>query len=79
MNFETGTSYSREQLLAAFNSVCNKDNWKMPIDAIVEDPDYDMIKEAVAFFAGCKPSFEPIHGTDRVRVQAVGYYQAVGA
>lgn len=79
MNKETGTNYSREQLLAAFNSVCNKENWKMPIDSTVEDSDTDIVREAVIFFAGCEPRFEPIHGTDRLRCRAVGYYEAVGA
>lgn len=79
MSTETGTPYSREQLLAAFNTVCNKDNWKMPIDATIEEHDSDIIEEAIIFFAGCKPKFEPIHGTDRLRVRAVGYYEAVGS
>lgn len=79
MSTDTGTPYSREQLLAAFNKVCDKSNWKMPIDATIEDNDCDIIREAVIFFAGCEPRFEPIHGTDRLRCKAVGYYEAVGA
>ena len=79
MKTETGTSYSREHLLTAFNTVCNKSNWKMPIDATIEGDDSDVVSQAIIYFAGCAPSFEPIHGTERLRVRAVGYYQAVGA
>lgn len=79
MSTETGTPYTREQLLAAFNKVCDEVNWKMPIDATCESDDLDIITEAIIFFAGCRPTFEPIHGTELVRVRAVGYYEAVGA
>ena len=51
----------------------------MPIDATIEGDDSDVVSQAIIYFAGCAPSFEPIHGTERLRVRAVGYYQAVGA
>jgi hypothetical protein len=80
INPETGTSYSREELKAAFERVENSENWKNPINSIVKasDEELDAIKEAVIFFAGCVPTFLRLP-QDQVLVTAVGYYGAVGA
>jgi hypothetical protein len=68
----------------AFDAVADKANWKNPIDAVVDAYTRELVREAVIFFAGCVPSFEPLTGTTtggigRYRVKAVGYYNAVGA
>lgn len=71
-------SYTREQLHEAFTKVENKSNWKLPIDAVIQEDEIDITTEAIIYFAGCKPTFELING-GRFRCQAVGYYEAVGA
>lgn len=76
---DTFTTYPKEQLHEAFDKVCNPENWKLPIDATCTRADIDILSEAIVFFAGCRPTFEPIHGTDNYRVRAVGYYAAVGS
>lgn len=72
-------NYSRDELLQAFNKVCNKDNWKLPIDAMIERSEEEIIREAVIYFTGCEPSFQHVPGSGKSRVTAVGYYNAVGA
>lgn len=71
-------NYTREQLYDAFNKVCAV-NWKDPIDATIDSSDKDIVYEAVIFFTGSVPTFTPIMGTPYYRVQAVGYYEAVGS
>lgn len=71
-------NYTREQLLEAFTKVENKSNWKLPIDAVIQEEDMVVTSEAIIYFAGCKPTFELING-GRIRCKAVGYYEAVGA
>lgn len=78
MNPETGTRYSRAELKAAFERVQNAQNWKLPIDTVIPSKDKEVTEEAIIFFAGCRPYFvRGIKG--HLRVQAVGYYAAVGA
>lgn len=80
-----GRVVTRGELSQAFGQVANKANWKLPIDAVVDCDDLEkaMIAEAVVFFAGCKAKFSPAAGAKlprcRYRVQAIGYYAAVGA
>jgi hypothetical protein len=81
-----GTDVTRGELLAAFNRVANKLNWKLIIDALVELDEHRemaMIREAVIFFTGSVPTFAAIAGAAkpkcRYRVTAAGYYQTVGA
>lgn len=82
INTETGTKYSRAELKAAFELVENKENWKMPIvkALTLSNGQREVIEEAVVFFAGCRPTFTPIVNVPgKYLVEAVGYYNAVGA
>lgn len=88
-----GRNVTRATLREAFDRVADKTNWKNPIDAevVIESGDYEMetIREAVVFFAGCRPSFTFVRvvrrigandsGSNLYRVRAAGYYVAVGA
>lgn len=71
--------YTHDQLSDAFDSVADKGNWKLAIDAIVgSDADRRMIADAVIYFAGSIADFEELEdGT--FRVTADGYYASVGA
>lgn len=84
INPETGTIYSRFDLKEAFEAVQDPSNWKMPIDAAIPAYMEDVTREAVIFFAGCRPTFTVVNprarkSVRRLRCQAVGYYVAVGA
>lgn len=73
--------FSRAELSVAFDSVKNPQNWKMPINTVLRgtltDRQVQTIAAAVEFYAGCKASF--IRTAAGTKVEAVGYYQAVGA
>lgn len=71
--------YTVEQLQQAFTSVQNSEHWKNPISATINKVDQALVHEAIVYFAGCNPQFEPIMGTELLTVKAVGYYVAVGA
>lgn len=81
-----GHDVTRGELSAAFDRVANRDNWKDRIDVVVDvanDVELATIREAVVFFTGSVPTFEPRPGAGlpgcRYRVRAAGYYAAVGA
>jgi len=81
-----GVDVTRNALSQAFDSVANKTNWKLPIDAVVtindKNGNYErsLILEAVRFFAGCEAQISKCSmAGNKWRVRAVGYYAAVGA
>lgn len=77
--------YTRAQLSEAFDRVKSPVNWKLPIDAMLPGrltpSEKTVIEAAVIFYAGCSATFScEVHGRGyRTRVQAAGYYAAVGA
>lgn len=79
LNMLTKPEYTQEQLKEAFDTVCSKQHWKLPIDTTIENADLNLIEYAIIHFTGSVPTFTPIMGTAVVRVQADGYYIAVGA
>jgi hypothetical protein len=89
MNAATLASYYTDakvaELQAAFNRVAPKPNWKTAIDAIVivvNDAELATIAEAVTFYTGSIIMATVVRqdGMLRsVRVQAAGYYVAIGA
>jgi hypothetical protein len=86
-----GRPVTRGELLAAFNRVADRTNWKNSINAVITISTLDeknLIREAVIFFTGSVPAFIPVRvkllegereGLPLYRVQAVGYYAAIGA
>jgi hypothetical protein len=83
INRETGSIYSRQQLLDAFNVVANKANWKYPIyGEMIPEKDRDITKEAIIFFTGSAPSFRQVSNhfaPGYLIVTADGYYKTCGA
>ena len=81
--------FTRRELEEFFDTVANEENWKMPINKIVRLKGSREILgtyEAVRFFAGCTPEFHFTMTRDGLqeegpmfRVEAEGYYMAVGA
>lgn len=81
-----GRDVTRGELSAAFDRVASRVNWKDGIDVVVDvanDAELETIREAVVFFTGSDPTFEPLPGAElpgcRYRVRAAGYYAAIGA
>jgi len=73
--------YTQEQMHQAFENVQDKTNWKNPIDCIIDDPgeeNLECLRDAIIHFTG---SIARINSVDegKVRVQANGYYLAIGA
>lgn len=83
-----GKPVTRGELSDAFDLVVPRDNWKRPIDRVIE-ADFDTIdrvRRATVFFAGCvatveviEPAADRTDGKAKYRVTAPGYYAAVGA
>lgn len=78
--------FSRGELKEAFDLVCDKENWKLPINTTLPVKDIQALNTilvAVEFFTGSKASFEFDNfneaGVACFHVKAIGYYNAVGA
>lgn len=84
-NIKPRKQYSQEELQEGFNRVCNKTNWKLPIMTNIEfkdEDDINLLTNAIIHFTGSVPHFyvyELKNGKKRVKVNAVGYYNAIGA
>jgi hypothetical protein len=84
-NIKPRQKYSQEELREGFDRVCNKTNWKLPIMTNIEFKDEDDIRlltDAIIHFTGSVPRFyvyESKNGKKRVKVNAIGYYEAIGA
>ena len=70
--------YTRGELKSTFDLVCDKDNWKMPIDTIVQAANLGLVCIAIAFFVGDYPEIERDEGS-YYRVRSDGYYNLIGA
>jgi hypothetical protein len=71
------TGFYPDELKEAFDSVCNKENWKMPINAVIASDNEAVVRAAIIYYAGCEPTFD--FCDNFLQVEAVGYYIAVGA
>jgi len=71
--------FSEEELQAAFTLVQNSENWKRPINAVVEPTaNLEAIRIAVTYFTGSVANMTPAKG-GKVRVRARGYYAVIGS
>jgi len=73
-----GVEYTRTQLLAAFERITNKDNWKLPLHGTIKENEFDLVNDAAIFFAGSPLSILKRDG-DMVEVHGLGYYAYIGA
>ncbi len=72
--------YTHIELHTAFELICNKENWKEPIDAEILAEDFDVCQEACSFITGSalvQVSDETDDG--KIQVEADGYYVAIGS
>ena len=78
-----GRPVTRFELTEAFDWVCDRSNWKNPINCTVylSPRQIKLVRHAVAFFVGAFPTitFATTDGTAKVRVVSPGYYAICGA
>ena len=69
-----------ELMKLAFTQICNKTNWKLPIDAIVPISHVTLYSRAITFMTGAT-----VHAIEQpktpmmVRLTSLGYYGGAGA
>jgi hypothetical protein len=73
-----GSEYTQAELRAAYDLVCDPDNWKNPIDAWIHHSLIMIVQEAIMHFAGCQVEVVGQAGR-KLHVKAAGYYAAIGA
>ena len=69
--------YTREQLVAAFDKVKDKNHWKNPIKSYCSCADVDIVAEAIEYFTATKAEFDylgVVDGEHKMHVRAAGYY-----
>lgn len=71
--------YTRKALKSTFDLVCNKENWKLPIDAEVDCANLTIVCTAIAFYVGCYPYVKWSGNGRYYQVTSPGYYQIIGA
>lgn len=71
-------TFTQWELTCAFEQVANNEHWKGPIDSVIPDADVEITRYAVAHIAGCNATVTPLDNGNS-RIEAVGYFEAVGA
>ncbi len=67
--------FSEPQIHAAFSAVCDKANWKMPIDAIIDRKDREITEISIRWNTATHADFHEVADQpDKLRVTAPGYY-----
>jgi hypothetical protein len=68
-----------EALRAFFSTICNKKNWKLPINATIFEAERRIAEESIIFMTGGGVEFYATQKKGRVRVKAPGYYENIGS
>lgn len=66
--------HTREELDAAFELVKDKEHWKNPIDAVVDEGMVHVLTFAIPWFTGTPAEFEPCEEAGKIRVRSIGYW-----
>lgn len=69
-------NYSREQLKEAFDKVCDKTDWKRPIDSVCRSQDVPIVADAIQYFTATEAHFDylgVVNGNHMLKVRADGY------
>lgn len=74
----SGKLRMQSALNAAFDKVADKANWKLPVEAVIDAGELELIADAVVHFTGSELS-SVTESEGKLRVFAKGYYAAVGA
>ncbi len=78
-NLNRSKTFSLPLMRAAFEDVQNPQDWREPISATISAVNQELTRQAVIWFTGTEPTFEPIAkrsmatGAKLVRVTATGY------
>jgi hypothetical protein len=62
------------ELMPYFSSICNRKDWKSPINAFCRKEDKEKIKEAIEYFTSTAPEFDEINDSEMV-VSLKGWLQ----
>lgn len=71
-NMNLPTEDHVEELQQAFRTVCNPEDWKAPINAVIKFENRNLVAEAISFMTATEATFENL-GAGRLRVRSVGY------
>lgn len=63
----------QEKLNILFDEVCDKDDWKAPIVAVVDEDKVDDYIRAIIWFTGTEASVTRYQYTNKVTLYSVGY------
>lgn len=73
-----GERFSQFEMKCAFELIEDKKHWKNPIDATIDESDFELCDYACIFFTGgCLEVVENKDG--KLRVQSPGYFEIIGA
>lgn len=64
--------YTQEQLQRAFDAVANPQDWKAPIEAVIESSAWQLTKAAIVHFTATQPTLKA-NDDGRFVVTAPGY------
>ena len=71
--------FSEEDLRTAFEKVENADHWKNPVKAFCKVEDRDIIERAIEFYTGSEAVFYVTDVDGWLKVEADGYFVAIGS
>ena len=75
-----GSGLTRGAAERLFDSVKNRQNWKLAVHGMVLLEQKEAMEQAIIFFTGSVPTFAPSKEVEGLLwVYAEGYYEAVGA
>ncbi len=62
------------ELELAFDKIKPEPHWKGPIDAVIDETDFNLCNQACAHFTGTQLWIEERRGNGKLRVRAIGYW-----
>ena len=72
--------YTRYELENAFDSICNKENWKYPFICDIPYDEYELYNEACIFYTGAVLNVLCTDWiTNKSLCECKGYYETIGA
>jgi len=73
-NIKSGVVFNQEQLEAAFSAVCDKADWKAPINAVVGESLVGLVYSAIVHFTATCPKVTRMENGN-FSVKSIGYRQ----
>ena len=79
MNIVTDYQCSQAEHRPWFELIQNKENWKLPIEAVIPSRYFTQFDRAARFFTGGGLVVEHTHKNGLITVRGKGYYHYIGA